>query len=1614
MPKPGQALQLGLYFLQALVFSAVMGVLRFSRWSFEQDFGERKVPVVPRQNALPHSREMICQPERLVNILERITDAVWALDQQWRFSYINRKGEQILQKNQTDLLGKNIWDVYPEAVGSTFDKKYHEAATTAVPLQFEEFCPYLDIWLEVSVYPSPDGLSIYAQDITARKQAQVALKKAYEELERRVEERTAELRDANARLFEQMIERQRAIDVLHCREQDFQALLDNAPDVIARFDRELRYVYVNSAVERATGLPASHFIGKSNPESGMPDDIYPHWEKTLRQVLATAQEQTLEFNFPTPNGVRTYQSRLVPEFHREQIPQHVLVVSRDITENKRAEEERSQLIREQASRATAEKLERRSAFLAQASTLLASSLDYEVTLSSLARLAVPFLADYCLINRLEDDGQFRQVAAVHRDPHKQALSDEVARLHRAHLQNPKSLVAQVLRTGEPVLVSEASLATAQSIIQDDRVVEIYPQLNPKSFMIVPLVARGQALGTITLAVAESGRRYELADFALAQDLAHRAALSIDNARLYRDAQQAGQRQAELLSLMDALLAAAPVAIGFLDKDLRYIRINQVLASINNLPLEEHLGRRYREVLPEMAERFEPQLQQVLDTGEPMLNVEISGETPGEPGRYGYWLGNYYPIRDANEQTLGIGVILADVTEIKQAEAAAQVANRRVVKILESITDAFFAVDREWRFTYINHRGAQLMRHSPEALLGQCIWEVFPQTVGSIYYEQYHRALQEQIVVHFETFGAYESERWFEIHAYPSADGLAVYFHEVSDRKRAEEALRRSEERFRVAIKNSPIMVYNQDRDLRYTWFHNPHPSYSAEELIGKTDWEIAPYDVATRLTQIKQSVIEGEIGARGEIQIYIDGVLRTYDLTVEPLYSEAGVVTGITGAAVDITERKQAEEALKESEERFRVMFNQAAVGIALVALDGRFIQVNPAMCEITGYSHDELVQTTVQQISHPDEQQLDFENFQKILAREINGYSVEKRFFRKDGSIVWVNVTASAVWDSQGQPKYGVGIIEDISERQAALHEREQAEAKQHFLVEASRILAASLDYETTLNNVAHLAVPTLADWCIVDVFQPDASVRQIAIACTNPSKQEILQELRRRYPPDPVGKNPSWQRLLSGQSIIYPEFTDSQMVATAQNEEHLQLLRSLGRRSVMIVPIQSRQQVLGVLSFVSSESGRRYTQADLDLAEDIARRAAAAIDNARLYQDSEAARQAAQEANRMKDEFLAVLSHELRSPLNAILGWTQILRNRQLNEAAIAKALETIERNAKLQTQLIEDLLDVSRIIRGKLTLKICPVNVICVIEAAINTVRPSADAKSIYLEFIPALGAQFISGDAERLQQVVWNLLSNAIKFTPTGGRVKIKLNCTASEIQIRVMDTGKGISPNFLPHVFDHFRQGDSSTTRSYGGLGLGLAIVRHLVELHRGTVQAQSPGEGQGATFIVTLPLLEGNGKQNTEEEDTGNLSISSPHITKAASPSHPLAGLRILVVDDEADTREYLVTVLQLYGAQVTSVASAGQTICMIEQFLPDVLVSDIAMPGDSGYSLIRQVRALEPHQGAMIPAVAVTAYAREEDFQQAIAAGFQMHISKPVEPAKLVAVVARLAGRVS
>ncbi|HXU07379.1 MAG TPA: ATP-binding protein, partial [Blastocatellia bacterium] len=422
------------------------------------------------------------------------------------------------------------------------------------------------------------------------------------------------------------------------------------------------------------------------------------------------------------------------------------------------------------------------------------------------------------------------------------------------------------------------------------------------------------------------------------------------------------------------------------------------------------------------------------------------------------------------------------------------------------------------------------------------------------------------------------------------------------------------------------------------------------------------------------------------------------------------------------------------------------------------------------------------------------------------------------------------------------------------------------------------------------------------------------------------------------------------------------------------------------------------------------RGRHAALVLANDITGRKQAEAERERLLDQEQKAREQAEAANRAKDEFLATVSHELRAPLNAMLGWAQILRSTKVDESTLAHAIEIIERSARTQSKLIEDLLDTARIVSGKLRLDIQPVDLTSLIENAVEVLRPAAEAKKINIELSLKAGREVITGDPDRLQQIVWNLLSNAIKFTPNRGEVTVHLERVDPHVRVTVSDTGKGISPEYLPFIFDRFHQVDGSSTRRHTGLGLGLSLVRHLVELHGGSVYAKSPGEGQGASFIINLPLRAVL-PQSAEGEAPvfGGTSV-------LGAPS--LQGVWALVVDDEADARELVATLLQQCGARVTPVGSALEALDVLATDengrRPDVIVSDVSMPDVDGYELIHRVRELPPDQGGRIPAVALTAYGRSIDRIRALSAGFQMHMPKPVEPAELATVVASLTGLAS
>jgi len=472
----------------------------------------------------------------------------------------------------------------------------------------------------------------------------------------------------------------------------------------------------------------------------------------------------------------------------------------------------------------------------------------------------------------------------------------------------------------------------------------------------------------------------------------------------------------------------------------------------------------------------------------------------------------------------------------------------------------------------------------------------------------------------------------------------------------------------------------------------------------------------------------------------------------------------------------------------------------------------------------------------------------------------------------------------------------------------------------------------------------------------------------------------------------------------------------------------------SFLGAPIFSAADVCGWVYLINKLQAEDFSEADERLVVTLATQVAIYYENAKLYRDAQhhatelqleiterkqaeeeraqlliseqAARAEAEKANRTKDEFLATLSHELRTPLSAILGWSHLLRTEQLEQEQVLRAFETIERNARAQAQLIDDLLDVSRIITGKLELKLSPVDLSPAIEAAIDSVRPTFEAKAIIFETALESAACLVRGDANRLQQIFGNLFSNAVKFTPRGGRVSVKVQRDDLYVQIAVSDTGIGISAEFLPYIFDRFRQADGSTTRMHGGLGLGLAIVRHLVQLHQGVIAVESPGKGKGTTFTINIPLAptaaaeeSANGEQPlVKSEDFGN--------------SKALAGLRILVVDDEGDSRDLITAILTRYGSEVKCSESTSEALRTFQDWNPDLIVSDIGMPDEDGYSLVKKLRKLKSRHAKQVPVVALTAYATTEDRAHALTAGFHIHVAKPIEPEVLVKSIAAAAGR--
>ena len=859
--------------------------------------------------------------------------------------------------------------------------------------------------------------------------------------------------------------------------------------------------------------------------------------------------------------------------------------------------------------------------------------------------------------------------------------------------------------------------------------------------------------------------------------------------------------------------------------------------------------------------------------------------------------------------------------------------------------------------------------------------------------------------------------------------------------RAEQALQESEQVLSLAMRSSRMGAWSRDVATDEVWW-----SPELEELFGLTPGgfegtENGFYEYV--LAEDRPGIAHAVAAAIAEQRDYViefrfrhpDGSVRWMEGRGRALYSPEGAPTTLHGIGLDITERKAAEEALRQANLRFELAEAAARAFVYEWDRAHNHVERTAGLTRVLGYAPDEIPPTREawEALIHPDD--LAPAREQGVTATNQAGtFGIEYRARHKDGHYVYLWERRVVLNDDQGQPTRVVGITADISERKQAEEALVRSERTVRLLYEAARQLGESLDPSAiydTLQRLLAQAIPH--DGLIVSAFEPDQSLIRCEYAWVD--GQTLDPAI---FPPLPFKENSGGMQsevIRTGRSLLTNEVAKrvqdpSGTFYEVSGDGTLTPLPEASppkSRAALMVPVKLEGAVRGVVQIMSDHQS--YTEEQLALLEGIVAPLAVAMQNAKLYQSARdeiearkaaeaererllqrerVARAAAEDANRAKDEFLATVSHELRTPLTAILGWSSVLRSGKGREAVTTRALEVIEQSARAQAQLIEDILDVSRIITGKLKLNVQRVDPCPLVEAAVASVRLAAEAKAIRLDVHCNKDVGLIAGDADRLQQVVWNLLSNAVKFTPTGGTVEVRLERQVNTVQLTVHDTGIGIAPDFLPHVFERFRQADSTSTRHYEGLGLGLAIVRHIVEMHGGTVTAASDGLGEGAAFTVHLPVA-GPG----EDQPIG-LPDSTEDETHAdgASPldgRQRLPGVRILVVDDDVATLELLQVILPGHGAAVKTCTSAQEAVATLRVWWPHVVISDVAMPGEDGYSLIARVRALRQVLGRPLLTVALTAYARPEDRRRALAAGYDEYLPKPVTPHDLVATIVAL-----
>lgn len=975
-------------------------------------------------------------------------------------------------------------------------------------------------------------------------------------------------------------------------------------------------------------------------------------------------------------------------------------------------------------------------------------------------------------------------------------------------------------------------------------------------------------------------------------------------------------------------------------------------------------------------------------------------------------------------------------DLMAAQQALRQANARMENMLESLTDGFCAVDRDWRITYINGRALQMvepLNKSRGGLVGRNLWDEFEDLHGTSVATDCRRAMQDRTTINRE-FYYRRLQAWLEMRVYPSEDGLTLYFQDITARKLDQQALIDNNNRLQLAIAAGRLGDWRWDAATDRVTF-----GARAAEILGLPAGEALewPY-LRARLERddrprVRRAVLEAfshgvDLDLECRLLPPADGAPAAHCVALvgRPDYAgpaQGGGALGMTGMAQDISARRAADDHLRQSEEELRALANTIPQLAWMAEPDGSISWFNERWYEYTGSTPETATGWGWKKMYDPEVLPAVLEHWEESVKSGAP-FEMEFPIRAADGSFRWFLTRVEAVHERDGRVVRWFGTHTDVDQVKRA----EQALREESHVLELLNSTGSILASTRDLRSLMQAATDAAAGVC---------GARFGAFFHYGHAGRGTLFSL---------------YTLSGATSAEFQDFAEpgaSALFGPGLRADGLVRIRDIGAdpryaggapqfglpaghppvRSYLAVPVVARSgELLGTMLFGHPEPGV-FTERSERIVSGIAAQAAIAVDNIRLYEASSQAaeerkvlleneREARAEAERtsqMKDEFLATLSHELRTPLSAILGWSQVLRRGSRDGADLQRGLSTIERNARAQAQLIEDLLDMSRITSGKVLLEMQILAPASFLDAAVETVRPAADAKGIRIDKRYGDGDLLVAGDAGRLQQVIWNLLSNAIKFTPRNGQVTIEIGRREEQVAITIRDNGAGIKPEFITHVFERFRQADASMTRTHGGLGLGLSIVKHLIEQHGGTVRADSAGEGQGASFTIELPLAKAAPVSHADRVRAAMILPSSSAKAQADGAAQPaldtvvrdLGGMSVLVVDDDRDARELIARMLADCHASVRLAADAREAYDILRATPPDLLISDLGMPEVNGLTLLSWVRQLPRDAGGLVPAIALTAFARSEDRLRALEAGFMAHVSKPVEQSELMAAIA-------